>query len=194
MKYSLLLKKIFFLFIFALTFSNLHAELKIGVIDMNRIFSEYEKTKKAQSDFENLEKGANRELETRLAELKKRVEAIDKLTADLQKTELSSDLRAAKEKEREAKIAEAKKMDEETAAFRSAKEKNFQEEFTKTRKTIIDEIMIVVDEQTKIRGFDLLFDKSGLSAGAIPVVLYARPDFDISTEIITILNKKANSK
>jgi hypothetical protein len=54
--------------------------------------------------------------------------------------------------------------------------------------------MKIVNEQTKIRGFDLLLDKSGLSAGAIPVVLYSRPDLDISSDIITILNKKTPVK
>ena len=64
----------------------------------------------------------------------------------------------------------------------------------KTRKNIIDDIMLVINEQTKTRGFDLLLDKSGLSAGAVPVVLYSRPDLDISTDIIAILNKKGPAK
>ena len=174
--------------------SRLHAETKIGIVDMSRIFSEYDKTKKTQAEYEVLEKNANKELDTRINNLKKEVEGIDKLNADLEKPDLNNDLREAKQKEREAKIAQAKKLDEETTAFRSNKEKKFQDEFSKTRKNIIDDIMLVINEQTKTRGFDLLLDKSGLSAGAVPVVLYSRPDLDISTDIIAILNKKGPAK
>ena len=176
------------------TKSALPSDMKIGIIDMSRIFAEYDKTKKTQAEYEVLEKNANKELDARIDELKKAVEVIDKLNADLEKPDLSNDVRDAKQKEREEKIMAAKKLDEETSEFRSNKEKKFQEEFSKTRKTIIDEIMIVVNEQTKIRGFDLVLDKSGLSAGAVPVVLYSRPDLDISTDIIAILNKKTAAK
>jgi Skp family chaperone for outer membrane proteins len=194
MKYSKITKILFSLASLILVTSHLQAETKIGIVDMNRIFSEYDKTKKTQAEYEVLEKNANKELDTRIDQLKKEVDAIDKLNTDLEKPDLNNDVREGKQKEREAKIAQAKKLDEETTAFRSNKEKKFQEEFSKTRKTIIDDIMIVINEQTKIRGFDLLLDKSGLSAGAVPVVLYSRPDLDISSDIIAILNKKGAAK
>lgn len=194
MKYSKFTKILFSLALLMLVTSRLHAETKIGIVDMSRIFSEYDKTKKTQAEYEVLEKNANKELDTRINNLKKEVEGIDKLNADLEKPDLNNDVREAKQKEREAKIAEAKKLDEETTAFRSNKEKKFQDEFSKTRKNIIDDIMLVINEQTKTRGFDLLLDKSGLSAGAVPVVLYSRPDLDISTDIIAILNKKGPAK
>jgi outer membrane protein len=194
MKYSKFTKILFSLALLMLVTSRLHAETKIGIVDMSRIFSEYDKTKKTQAEYEVLEKNANKELDTRINNLKKEVEGIDKLNADLEKPDLNNDVREAKQKEREAKIAQAKKLDEETTAFRSNKEKKFQDEFSKTRKTIIDDIMLVINEQTKTRGFDLLLDKSGLSAGAVPVVLYSRPDLDISTDIIAILNKKGPAK
>ncbi|KAB2642487.1 MAG: OmpH family outer membrane protein [Verrucomicrobia bacterium] len=194
MKYSKITKILFSLASLILVTSHLQAETKIGIVDMNRIFSEYDKTKKTQAEYEVLEKNANKELDTRIDQLKKEVDAIDKLNTDLEKPDLNNDIREGKQKERETKIAQAKKLDEETTAFRSNKEKKFQEEFSKTRKTIIDDIMIVINEQTKIRGFDLLLDKSGLSAGAVPVVLYSRPDLDISSDIIAILNKKGAAK
>jgi Skp family chaperone for outer membrane proteins len=167
-----------------------YAEMKIGVVDMNRIFTEYNKTKKAQADYLVIEQATNKELESRVTLLKAEVEKINQLDASLEKTELTGGALLAKKKEREEEVAKAKKMDDETADFRSTKQKKFQDEFLATRKGIIDEIMKVVDEQTKIRGFDIVLDKSGLSAGALPVVIYTRPEFDISSDIISILNKK----
>jgi outer membrane protein len=194
MKYLNFTKILFSLTLILFLSSYLHAEIKIGIVDMNRIFSEYDKTKKTQAEYDILEKNINKELDARKEQLKKQVEAIDKINIDLEKSDLKKEERDAKEQERETKITEARKLDQETVEFRSSKEKKFEEEFSKIRKTIIDNIMTIVNEQTKIRGFDLLLDKSGLSAGAIPVVLYSRPDLDISSDIITILNKKTPVK
>ena len=171
-----------------------HVTTKIGSVDMNRIFTEYDKTKKAQVEYQALETAANKDLDERIAILKQQMKVIAQLETDLAKPELSNEERTLKKKMYEEKVAEAQKQDRETAEFRSAKQKKFQDQFLEMRKNIVDEIMKVVDEQTKIRGFDLVLDRSGLSAGAVPVVLYARPEFDISNDVIAILNKKSATK
>jgi hypothetical protein len=59
------------------------------------------------------------------------------------------------------------------------------------RKDIVDDIMKVVNEKVKSAGYDLVLDKTGVSMGQVPVVLYSRADLDFSNEIISILNKNA---
>lgn len=191
LKYQKQLRSFFYgVFSLAVVTATAHAEMKVGVVDMNRIFTEYNKTKRAQADYLVVEKAVNKDLEDRLALLKQEVEKVNQLDAELEKNELSEAALLAKKKEREEDVAKAKKMDEEISEFRSSKQKKFQDEFLEKRKEIISEIMKVIDEQTQIRGFDLVLDKSGLSAGAVPVVLYTRPEFDVSNDIIAILNKK----
>ena len=51
-----------------------------------------------------------------------------------------------------------------------------------------------VNDIVKAKGFDVVFDKSGLSAGAVPVVLYSRDDLDFSAEVTAALNKNAPAK
>ncbi len=173
---------------------SLHAEMKIGIVDMNYIFSEYNKTKEAQSQYLASESSANKEFNERVELLKKGMDEVKKMEADLEKKDLTKDIREEKIKEHDEKLAKVRILDREVADFRSAKQKKLQDQFLGMRKDIIDEIMKVVNDQTKVRGYDLVFDKSGLSAGAVPVVLYSRPDLDISKEVIAILNKKASSK
>jgi len=48
-----------------------------------------------------------------------------------------------------------------------------------------------VNDLVKSKAYDIVFDKSGLSAGAVPVVLYSRDDLDFSQDVITALNKNA---
>lgn len=196
LKYQKQLSLLFYGVVFSLLLGGtiVHAEMKVGIVDMNRAFTEYNKTKRAQADYLVIEKGVNKELEDRMALLKQEVEKVNQLDAEIEKNELNGTALLAKKKEREEDVAKAKKMDDEISEFRASKQKKFQDEFLEKRKEIIDEIMKVIDEQTKLRGFDLVLDKSGLSAGAVPVVLYTRPEFDISNDIIGILNKKDAAK
>lgn len=166
-------------------------ELKIGIVDMSYIFSEFYKTKDAQTEYNASETSANKEINDRLDLLKKEMESVRSLETELEKPELSKEARDAKLKEHDEKLSKVRALDRETAEFRSAKQKKLQEQFLVMRKNIIDEIMKVVNEQTKIRGYDIVLDKSGLSAGAVPVVLYSRPELDISSSVIAILNKKS---
>jgi Skp family chaperone for outer membrane proteins len=55
----------------------------------------------------------------------------------------------------------------------------------------VDDIMKTVNDLEKSKGYDLVLDKSGLSSGAVPVVLYSRDDLDFSQEVIATLNKNA---
>jgi len=167
------------------------ADIKIGTVDMNKVFSDYSKTKDAQAKYSLAEKAANDDLNTRVEALKKSMQEISALNADLEKAELAQDARAAKLKDREAKVAAARTLDREIADFRTAKQKGLQDQFLKMRKDIVDDIMKTMNDLAKSKGFDLVFDKSGLSAGAIPVVLYSRDEYDFSAEVLDALNKAA---
>ena len=167
------------------------ADIKIGIVDMNKVFSEYSKTKDAQAKYSLAEKAANDDLNTRVESLKKSMQEISALNADLEKSEIGQDARATKMKDREAKVAAARTLDREIADFRAAKQKGLQDQFLKMRKDIVDDIMKVMNDLSKSKEFDIVFDKSGLSAGAIPVVLYSRDEYDFSSEVIAALNKAA---
>ncbi len=171
-----------------------NAQVKIGTVDMNRVFSEYYKTKDAQAKYSEAEKAANDDLNGRVETLKKSMQEISQANSDLQKQNLSKDDLEAKRKELQPKIEAARTLDREIADFRSTKQKALQDQFLRMRKDIVDDIMKTVNDIVKAKGFDVVFDKSGLSAGAVPVVLYSRDDLDFSAEVTAALNKNAPAK
>lgn len=168
-----------------------NAQVKFGTVDMNRVFSEYYKTKNAQARYAEAEKAANDDLNGRVDTLKKSMQEISAINSDLEKTDLSKEARDAKLKDQQTKVAAARSMDREIADFRSAKQKTLQDQFLRMRKDIVDDIMKTVNDLVKAKGYDIVFDKSGLSAGAVPVVLVSRDDLDFSQDVITALNKNA---
>jgi outer membrane protein len=168
-----------------------NAQVKFGTVDMNRVFSDYYKTKNAQAKYAEAEKAANDDLNGRVDTLKKSMQEISAINSDLEKTDLSKEARDAKLKDQQTKVAAARSMDREIADFRSAKQKTLQDQFLRMRKDIVDDIMKTVNDLVKAKGYDIVFDKSGLSAGAVPVVLFSRDDLDFSQDVITALNKNA---
>lgn len=165
------------------------AQMKLGILDMNRVFTEYYKTKDAESKLNEQRAAAKKEFDDRIETLKKSMEEINKINAEVERPELSEDAKEQKIKLREEKVNEARNLDREVNEFKGTRERQLQEQFMRMRKDIIDDIMKVVNTEVSSAGYDLVLDKSGLSAGQIPVVVYSREDLDFSKNIIEALNK-----
>ena len=158
---------------------------------MNAIFTGYHRTKDAESKLNDARAAAKTELDTRLETLKKSMDEINKLNADFEKPELSKDAKEKAARTRDEKVVEARNLDREIAEFRGTRERQLQEQFIRMRKDLIDDIMKIVTEKVKAGGYDLVLDKSGMSMGQVPVVLFSKDSMDFSSEIIDILNKDA---
>jgi outer membrane protein len=166
---------------------------KIGTVDMQRAFKEYNKTKDAESKVNDAKNAAKKEFDDRTDSYKKALDEINKLNQQLDAPALSADAKAQKAKERDEKIANIKNMEREINEFRQTREQQLQQQAMRMREGIVKEITEVVLERVKTNGMDLVFDKSGLSQNFVPVVLYSKDSADFTTEIITALNKKAPS-
>src|ERR1700722_17299791 len=80
--------------------STSHAQVKIGTVDMNKIFSAYYKTKDAEARINEARNSAKQELDERMDTYKKNLDEINKLNEEVEKPALSSEAKAAKTKER----------------------------------------------------------------------------------------------
>lgn len=168
-----------------------NAQMKIGTLDMNAIFTQYHRTKDAETKLNDARGAAKTELDGRLETLKKAMDDINKINADLEKPELSKEAKDKAAKSRDEKVAEARNLDREITEFRGTRERQLQEQFVRMRKDIIDDIMKIVNNEVKNAGYDLILDKSGMSMGQVPVVIYSRADLDFSKSIVEALNKDA---
>jgi outer membrane protein len=170
------------------------AQMKVGIVDMNKVFTSYYKTKDAEKRLNDARAQAKTDLDSRLESLKANMEQINKLEADTKKTELTADKREAAVKQRDEKINEVRNLDREIGEFRQTRERQLQEQFMRMRGDIVQDIMKVVDAKVKSDGFDLVLDSSGLGISQVKVVLYSAPSMDFSDSIITTLNASAPKK
>jgi len=164
------------------------AQNKIGMVDMNLVFAEYHKTKDAKARYEEAQKAAEKDLSDRVETFKKGMDEITRISAEMEKSGLGKDARDAKMKEREAKVAAARELDREISDFRTARQKALEDQFLKLRREIVEDILKAVNDTVKEKGYDLVLDKSGLSSGAVPIVLYSSKDFDFSKDVLAALN------
>ena len=165
--------------------------MKVGTIDMNRAFKEYNKTKDAEAKINEAKNSAKKEYDDRADSYKKALDEINKLNQQLEAPALSADAKTQKAKDRDEKIASIKNMEREINEFRQTREKQLQEQAVRMRDGIVKEITEVVMTKVKADNMDLVFDKSGVSLNGVPTVMYAKDSFDFTNDVVAQLNKPA---
>src|SRR3954465_4827425 len=168
----------------------IYAQGKVGTVDMNRAFKEYNKTKDSEKKINEAKDAAKKEYDDRAENYKKALDEINKLNQQLDSPALSADKKTSMAKERDEKIANIKNMEREINEFRQTRERQLQEQAMRMREGIIKEITDIIMDRVKTAGYDLVFDKSGPSMNGVPVVMYSKDNADFTTDIITALNKK----
>jgi outer membrane protein len=163
--------------------------MKIGTVDMQRAFKEYNKTKEAEVKINDAKNAAKKEYDDRAESYKKALDEINNLNKQLESAALSADKKSQTAKERDDKIANIKNMEREISDFRQTRERQLQEQLMRVREGIVKEITDVVMEKVKANRFDLVFDKSGMSINGVPFLLYAPENVDFTNDIIAVLNK-----
>src|SRR3954452_23374096 len=166
-----------------------YAQSKIGTVDMNRAFKEYNKTKDAETKINDAKNAAKKEYDDRADAYKKALDEINNLNKQLDSAALSTDAKGKLAKDRDDKIANIKNMEREINEFRQTRERQLQEQALRMREGIVKEITDVVMEKVKANNVDFVFDKSGMSLNGVPIVMYARDNIDFTTDIVTVLNK-----
>lgn len=163
--------------------------MKVGTIDMNRAFKEYNKTKDAEKKINDAKDSAKKEYDERADSYKKALDEINKLNQQLEAPALSADAKTQKAKERDEKINSIKNMEREINEFRQTREKQLQEQAVRMRDGIVKEITDIVMTKVKADSMDLVFDSSGVSLNGVPTVMFAKPEMDFTDAIVAQLNK-----
>jgi outer membrane protein len=167
--------------------------LKVGTVDMNRAFKEYNKTKDAEAKINEAKNAAKKEYDDRADAYKKALDEINNLNKQLDSNALSADAKSAKAKERDDKIANIKNMEREINEFRQTRERQLQEQALRMREGIVKEITDVVMDKVKANNLDLVFDKSGMSLNGVPLLMFSKDNVDFTNDIVTVLNKPGRS-
>jgi len=156
------------LFAFGLIATEVSAkELKVGYVDMQKIFNEYKKTKEAESDLESKGK-------VKTEERGKMVEGIRRLKDEIEL--LSDNNKEKKQSEIDGKIQQLQEFD------RKARGELLQEREDVLRE-ITNDINRVIQAYGKKHDYDMILNRDKR------VLLYDKGDADITESVLRELNK-----
>ena len=141
-------------------------DLKIGYVDIFRVFNDYEKTKDYDKNLEKRKGDAEKKLE-------KKKETIEKLQGKL--SLLKEDEKAKEEEKLNKELKEYRDL--ERGAFA-----DIRKERDDKMKDIVEDIDVIVKDYAKKNGFDLVVNSNA--------VLYGAKAMDVTDEILNISNKK----
>ncbi len=165
--------------------------LKIGIVDMKRVFTDYYKTKDAEKSVNDGKEAAKKQLDERNAKYRDLISKWQEAQKLVNDPAISEELRAQKRKEAEELASEAKSLERDMSEFRQRREQQLQEQVNRMRKGILDEIKTIVERRAKENNYDLVFDKSGQGVNGVPFLLYSKDAVDFSDEILAEINKDA---
>ena len=163
--------------------------LKVGVVDMNKVFSGYYKTKDAENKINDAREVAKKELDDRMESHKQLLDEINQLNKDIDNAALSPAAKTDRQKKREDKIQQVRQLEQEINDFKQSREKQLQEQAVRMRNQIVEEIMTIINAKVKSDNYDLVFDKSGQSLNGVQIVLHANDKMEFSDDVISALNK-----
>ena len=178
------------LLILVCAFRGAAADAGIAVIDMRKVFQEYEKTKEVEKKLQeqsDMFREYSLKLSSQIQEMKKEFEKV---------RDESQDNFALSEAERENRRLKAKEIYEQLLV-RQAELKNYNQSRTeqirnvyeKQRNDILEEIRKVVQTRAVLLGYQLVLDRSGSTSNEISAVVYHMPQMDITQSVLDELNK-----
>ena len=162
---------------------------RIVTVDLNKVFTDYYKTPIASGKIKDTAESFNKELNEMVDNYKKEIEELNKLREDQDKPEYTAEVREQKRKAVSEKLAETQKIQRDLEEYRTSHGKILQEQQLRMRQTIVKEIQDVIDKEARDAGYQLVLDKSGTTANAVPTILFSQDSMDITDDLIKTLNK-----
>ncbi len=165
------------------------ADQQIVFVNLDRAFTEYYKTKLADTQLKEQAEDFN-------GERKKLVDEYEKLQADFtavrdeaQNTALSDDVRAEKRNLAEEKLVDVRECESKIRRFDESRRKQLDDQSRRMRKRIVDEIRATLESYARTQGYQAVIDSSGQSFNGVELILYTDAKIDITDALLGLLNK-----
>lgn len=170
------------------------SESKIAVVDLEKVFREYYKSKIAEDMIRRQTGIYQNYLDRLVKELKDAQTKAANAKADALNIGLSAKERAKAEKEATEAIRLVTEKRAEIELYRSGRAKDIQKLEDEKRKEIMDDIKAELKKRAASGGYTYVLDSSGKTTNNQSAVLIYPERHDITKEVINSLNRRASGK
>lgn len=165
--------------------------VKVGLVDLKKVFDGYWKTKQADINLKN--QGAEMEKQR-----KSMVDAYEKLNTEYKAAldsaddkAVSADEQEKRKKTAEAKLMEMREVEQSVQQFDRTARTQISEKSRQMRENILKEIKEAVSGKAKAMGYDMVMDSAAESVNGTTVILFWNGTGDITDAILTHINANA---
>lgn len=173
-----------------LTLSAQAQNVRIGVIDLDRAFNEFYKTKLADVQLKDQAEDFNDERQQLVDEYEALQETFNTVRDEAQNRALSEEVRNEKRNEAEEKLLELREYENKIRRFDQGRKKQLDDQSKRMRTRIVGEIQETLDDYARSSGFSLIVDYSGQSLNGVPTILYYDNKVDVTDQVIALINQE----
>ena len=171
-----------------------HAEVKVAVIDLKKVFDGYYRTKQADTQLKERAADFDKARSGLIEDYKKANADFTKLIESANDQAVSADERDKRKKEVEKKQTELKEQEDSIRKFDANSRQSLGEQQLRMRDSVLKDIRGAIEEKCKASGFQLVVDTAATSVNQTPVVIYTSllgTENDISDAVLKTLNVSA---
>src|SRR6266571_1828833 len=164
---------------------------KIGIIDMQRVWDKYYKTKQAQAQVDDQTADFEKRIKGMLDDYQKANREYAKLMESAKDQAVSSDEREKRKSAAEKKLLEIKEIEQDANLYQRTTDEQLKMQARRMTEIILRDIRDLVEAKAKAGGYTLVIDIAAKSAVGTPIVLYTNGQNDMTQEVLSQLNSTA---
>jgi len=163
--------------------------LKVGVVDMARLFDAHYKTAEKNLVFQDEQERVRAEIQRLNDEGLSLQEEAQGMAEQLNNPVLSDEAKADIQGRAQEKVQEMQLKQQEMNTLVQNSSESLRQRIMNFRTLLMDEISQVASDVAQRQGITMLFDKSGPSLLGMPAVLYADDSLEITDLVLEEINK-----
>ena len=177
------------LFQFSLQGQESVVEYKAEIVDVQKVFKSYYKSKKNQGDIDQERARLKKEDNETRAKLQVFKKKIQELYQQSQAEGISEEEVGTLTIQRQSVTQHLQKLDQERAAFNNQANSRLDQQMKGEMGGILKEISELVNQHAEAENFTIVFEKAGTNTNQVTSLLYGKGLIDITAALMVELNK-----
>ncbi len=167
------------------------AEVRVGIVDLRKVFDGYFKTKDADSKIKEEAATLEKNAKSMLEDYKKANDEYKNLMESANDPAVSADEKQKRKKAAEDKLLEIRNLEQQVQTYQRQSEATLLEKRRRMRDQILRDIRETVVSKAKTLGLSLVVDTAAESVNQTPVILFSNGENDLTEDLLKQLNANA---
>jgi len=165
--------------------------VKLATVDMKKLINDYYRTGEIQKELNSRQAHLVRQTNDRQKAIQDIEEEIAQIRKQFEDPSLNQAKKAELNQQLQLKTQDGTAMTRQLKEWLERKRRQVSEEMQTQMRGIFQEVSEVVEAAAKERDLDFVYDKTSAVNGSLPVILYSKDRFDITEELLEVLNENA---